>query len=263
MIDTGPLGVKTPYIQTYTPELLFPVSRQQARGPLGIECPFKGCDIWTGYELSWLNAKGKPEITIAQFIFPCANPFLIESKSFKLYLNSFNQSKFDSHEEVRLILERDLSRAAGGDVRIVFLKTLIPSEIEGICLDDLDVETDVYEMRPEFLRVGECTVEETVVSHLLKSNCLATGQPDWGTVVIDYQGKQIDHEGLLKYIISYRNHSGFAEHCAEQMFMDLMKICQPEKLSLQILYTRRGGLDINPFRSTWQLTPETRRLCRQ
>jgi len=200
---------------------------------------------------------------MAQFSFPCASPFLIESKSFKLYLNSFNQSKFDSPAKVKKILQRDLSQVAGSDVALEFLEEIPTTQITGICIDDLDIETDVYNVCTKSLDVCDKRVEETLISHLLKSNCLATGQPDWGTVVIDYKGKQIDRKGLLKYIISYRNHSGFAEHCVEQMFVDLIRICQPEKLSLQILYTRRGGLDINPFRSTWDHTPKISRVCRQ
>jgi len=267
MIECSPLGKKTDYVQTYNPELLYPVSRQLARDPLGIgvPCPFVGCDIWNGYELSWLNPQGKPEIATAQFTFPCTNPSIVESKSFKLYLNSFNQSKFSCWDEVKKILERDLFQATGGPIEVALLPidAIIPSPMQGLCLDHLDIETDVYDVNPDFLVTKEIFNKETLVSHLLKSNCLATGQPDWGTLIMDYTGKQIDHEGLLKYIISYRNHSGFAEHYAEQIFMHLMERCQPEKLSLQILYTRRGGLDINPFRSTWQPSPSITRCIRQ
>jgi len=262
-LETGPLGVKTPYVQTYSPRLLFPVPRQKGRQHLEKAFPFKGCDVWNGYELSWLNEKGKPVQAMARFTFSCGTRYLIESKSFKLYLNSFNQSRFASQREVQETLKRDLSQQAGGDVAVEFFETFPATKILGECLDNLDVAVDVYEVNPGFLKIGEESTKETLVSHLMKSNCLATGQPDWGTVIIDYEGPRIDREGLLKYIISYRNHSGFAEHCAEQIFTDLMIRCQPEKLSLNILYTRRGGLDINPFRSNWEEVPRIHRLCRQ
>jgi len=262
-LETGPLGIKTPYVQTYSPNLLFPISRQQGRQHLAKDFALQGCDIWTGYELSWLNEKGKPTQAMARFTFPCSTPYLVESKSFKLYLNSFNQSRFSSPEEVRQTMQQDLSQNAGGDVTVEFFEAFPITKIPGECLDHLDIDTNVYEPCQKFLQVGDNPVHETLISHLMKSNCLATGQPDWGTIIIDYQGPQIDREGLLKYIVSYRNHSGFAEHCAEQIFTDLMIRCQPEKLSLNILYTRRGGLDINPFRSTWKNVPNIHRLCRQ
>lgn len=258
-LKNSPLGQTTVYIQTYSPQLLYPVPRSLARDKTGIKAPlpFDGFDIWNGYEISWINPKGKPVIALAEFYFPCSTPNIIESKSFKLYLNSLNQSSFDSFDAVQKTMASDLSAAVQGDVLV---KLFSPTEfsqrtlgdLPGFCLDALDIETSCYEVEPKFLGVSDEIVEETLYTDLFKSNCLATGQPDWGTVWFHYIGKKIDHEGLLKYLISFRNHSGFAEHCAEQLFNDLMERCRPEKLSVYARYTRRGGLDINPFRSNFE-----------
>lgn len=265
MLEMAPLGKKTDYRSLYSPELLFPVERVGKRKLLGIEgrLPFVGSDIWNGYELSWLNPKGKPVISLARLIFPCDTPSLIESKSLKLYLNSFNQTKFENLEHVRATLERDLSQAAGGSVTALLSDDIPFGTLKGICLDGLDIETECYERNPDFLAASQAVVSETLVSHLLKSNCLATGQPDWGSIAIDYSGPKINREGLLKYIISYRNHSGFAEHCIEHMFVDIMERCAPESLALCLYYTRRGGLDINPVRSTHFFDPPVQRIQRQ
>jgi 7-cyano-7-deazaguanine reductase len=268
MLQESPLGQKTVYVETYSPEQLYPIPRTLARDKLGLEgtLPFKGVDQWTGFELSWLNSKGKPEIALAEFTFPYNTPHVVESKSFKLYLNSFNQSKFDSVDEVRDVMQKDLSEAAGGpvDVKLYSINTEIHTfTFKGICLDDLDIETDVYSPYPQFLTATPGLVEETVFSHLVKSNCLATGQPDWGSVLIKYKGPKIHHEGLLKYIISLRRHAGFAEHLVEQIYMDILTYCKPEKLTVYGRYTRRGGLDINPFRSNFESAPLNKRLARQ
>lgn len=270
MPTQSPLGQKTIYKNTYSPELLYPVPRSLARNKTGIPLPisFKGIDLWNGYELSWLNPKGKPEIAVGEFIFPISNPNIVESKSFKLYLNSFNQSHFNSIEEVRSIIERDLSKSVEGDVIVNLFhpneKPLPTSQkFHGQCLDHLDVEITTYETFPEFLKTKPNHVEETLYTDLLKSNCLATGQPDWGSVQIHYKGPQINHEGLLKYFISFRNHAGFAEHCAEQMYHDISRMCHPEELSVYIRYTKRGGLDINPYRSSSDKTPDNNMLYRQ
>lgn len=268
MLKESPLGQKTVYVETYSPEQLYPIPRTLARDKIGLgaKLPFSGVDQWTGFELSWLNKNGKPEIALAEFIFSHDTPHVVESKSFKLYLNSFNQSKFESMDEVRGIMEADLSAAAGGHVKVKLYS--VYSDINsytfrGICLDDLDISTEVYTPNPHLLKTRAGLVEETLFSHLLKSNCLATGQPDWGTVLIKYKGPKIDHEGLLKYIISLRRHSGFAEHLVEQIYMDLYTHCKPEKLTVYGRYTRRGGLDINPFRSNFEKAPENYRLARQ
>lgn len=270
MLEGSQLGKSTVYIQTYTPELLYPIPRTLGRNKIGLHTtlPFKGIDIWNGFELSWLNPKGKPEIAIAEFHFPESTLNVIESKSFKLYLNSFNQSHYSSIIEVRNILEKDLSAASQGSVNVkMFSQSEFNaqqvSDFSGIHLDHLDIQTDSYQVDPNFLITHDQHAEETLYSHLLKSNCLATGQPDWGSVLIRYNGPKIDHEGLLKYIISYRNHSGFHEHCVEQMFVDILNKCRPEQLTVYARYTRRGGLDINPFRSNFEESFVNERQPRQ
>lgn len=253
------LGKTTKYVQTYTPDLLFPVSRTLARSKSNLSepLPFVGEDIWNGTELSWLNSKGKPQIALAEFRFPCTSPYIVESKSFKLYLNSFNQSSFENQDEVLSTLVNDLTSIVQSEIKVQLLS---PHQVigrkltsfNGICLDNLDICADTYTVNPEFLRTSNEIVQESLFSNLLKSNCMATGQPDWGSILIRYRGKKIDHEGLLKYIISYRNHVGFAEHCTEQIFQDIMQMCQPENLTVYARYTKRGGLDINPYRSNFE-----------
>ncbi len=269
MLHEAPLGKKTGYIQHYTPALLFPVPRSLARDKLNLkssQLPFDGVDIWNGFELSWLNPKGKPVVALAEFLFPCTSPFIVESKSFKLYLNSFNQSSFQSLEEVKEIVTSDLEKTIQAPVQVNLFSLPIEmnvSEFEGICLDDLDIEIDTYQVHSAFLKTHSSHAEETFYSHLLKSDCLATGQPDWGTVLVRYSGQQIDPTGLLKYIISYRNHQGFAEHCVEQIFYDILERCQPKKLTVYARYTKRGGLDINPFRSNFETPYKNERHVRQ
>lgn len=271
MLQDSALGKSTVYIEAYTPALLFPIPRVMGRNKIGVieEIPFFGRDIWNGFELSWLNLKGVPQIAYGEFVFPCTTLNVIESKSFKLYLNSFNQSSFESIEVVRALMEKDLSQAAGGPVSVALshrpVRQGVFSEFSGICLDDLDIETNTYEVNPEFLGIASSAynAEETLYSNLLKSNCLATGQPDWGSILIRYSGLQICHHGLLKYIISFRRHSGFAEHCVEQIYCDILARCRPAKLTVYLRYTRRGGLDINPFRSNFEQDVENIRQFRQ
>ena len=269
ILQHAPLGNKTTYISQYQPNLLFPVSRTNKREEIGIhgKLPFYGCDIWNGYEISWLNAKGKPIVAIAEFIFPCNSANLIESKSFKLYLNSLNNTSFDSFAQVTDVLTRDLSAACEAPV-IVTLKSLASSseitmQLEGKLLDELDISCDTYKTKPAFLQTENTIVTETLHSNLLKSNCLVTGQPDWGSVQITYTGKQICHEGLLKYIVSYRNHNEFHEQCVERIYMDIMRNCAPQKLFVYARYTRRGGLDINPWRGSKNLSVLNQRVVRQ
>ncbi|MEO8965303.1 MAG: NADPH-dependent 7-cyano-7-deazaguanine reductase QueF [Gammaproteobacteria bacterium] len=268
----SPLGKATTYISEYQRELLFPISRTLNRDEIQVfdKLPFKGVDIWNAYELSWLNLQGKPVVALAQFVFPCESPNIIESKSFKLYLNSFTNSKFASVEIVRDILAQDLSDFSGNICKVDVIPLELARETKiksfsGICLDSLNVECDRYHVEPTLLRVDEKThIEEVVYSDLLKSNCLVTGQPDWGSVQIQYSGQKIQHESLLKYIVSFRNHNEFHEQCVERIFMDIMRQCQPNKLTVHACYTRRGGLDINPFRSTeWEAPGETARQFRQ
>lgn len=270
VLNQSPLGHKTVYIQTYSPQLLYPIPRSLAREKTRISpsLPFKGIDIWNGTELSWLNPKGKPVIAMGTFLFPFDTVNVIESKSFKLYLNSFNQSSFSDLKGVEALMTKDLSEAAEGIVQVHLFhphtfKNFTERKFAGESLDDLDIEVNTYNVEKKFLSTSSIFVEETLCSDLLKSNCLATGQPDWGSVQIRYKGNKIDREGLLKYIISFRNHAGFAEHCAEQMFDDLWTLCQPKELSVYVRYTRRGGLDINPYRSSKEGVPSNHFLYRQ
>lgn len=265
------LGQQSAYISQYTPSLLQPVPRSLNRDDLGLrgELPFQGCDVWTLYELSWLNAKGKPVVAIGEAFVPATSPNLIESKSFKLYLNSFNQTRCDSLEAVQALLVQDLSGCAGAPVSVtLFTLDQAPHQIAqlpGECIDSLDIEVDGYEFDETLLQgaAGHEIVEETLHSHLLKSNCLVTSQPDWGSLVIHYRGPRLNREKLLRYLISFRQHNEFHEQCIERIFIDLKHFCAPQQLTVYARYTRRGGLDINPFRSDWEPVPANLRLIRQ
>lgn len=267
-----PLGQSTAYPERYDRDLLFPVARQEKRTELGITgvLPFVGNDIWTAYEVSWLNLKGKPQVAIAEFYFSCESPFIVESKSFKLYLNSFNQERLGSTTELKSRLIKDLSEAVESDVGVALFslseyqnKGL--GKLKGTCLDELDIDCNIYHYQPELLALksGAAPADEVVYSHLLKSNCLITSQPDWATLQIRYQGRSIDHASLLRYIVSFRNHNEFHEQCVERIYSDIMQQCQPEQLTVIARYTRRGGLDINPWRSTHDVDIEFMRLARQ
>lgn len=269
----SPLGKATEYQNRYAPELLFPIPRQLKRSEIGIvdsALPFVGEDLWNAYELSWLNAKGKPVVAVGSFRVPADSPNLIESKSFKLYLNSFNQSTFETPEAVARTMQRDLSAAAGRDIAVALqplasTPTATIGVPQGILIDELDIVCDRYQPAPDLLttQAGEA-IEETLYSHLLKSNCLVTGQPDWAMLVIRYRGQPIDRVGLLRYIVSFRNHNEFHEQCVERIFTDLQARCQPQALAVHARYTRRGGLDINPFRSTGDFpSPNNTREIRQ
>ncbi|MEN3367222.1 MAG: 7-cyano-7-deazaguanine reductase [Burkholderiales bacterium] len=258
--EASPLGKPTSYQAKYTPSLLFPIPRQDKRDELGIAgtLPFFGVDIWNAYELSWLNMRGKPQVAMATVTVPADSPNIIESKSFKLYLNSFNQTRVAGHDAVLDLLRADLSAGFGAPVQVnLITPDMFPGmrmgELEGLPLDRLDIEVDEYHPDASLLRANTEVpgVQETLVSHLLKSNCLVTGQPDWGSVQIRYVGPQIDQEGLLRYLIGFREHNEFHEQCVERIFMDIMRQCRPQKLSVYARYTRRGGLDINPWRSNF------------
>ncbi|WP_133140403.1 NADPH-dependent 7-cyano-7-deazaguanine reductase QueF [Legionella genomosp. 1] len=253
------LGQSSEYDDHYNPERLFAIARAPKRKEIGIDpmaLPFYGFDCWNHYEVSWLNEKGKPVVAIAEIIYDCATPNIIESKSLKLYFNSFNNTRFKDNEAVKQIVKQDLAQRVGGDVQVRILSLTesgynhIELTAAGECLDGLDVTCSVYQVEPNYLCTENVRVEETLYSDLLKSNCLVTNQPDWATVQIAYTGKKIDREGLLKYLVSFRNHNEFHEQCIERIFADIMNRCQPEKLTVYGRYTRRGGLDINPYRST-------------
>ncbi|WP_130480079.1 NADPH-dependent 7-cyano-7-deazaguanine reductase QueF [Sphaerotilus mobilis] len=260
----SPLGRVSAYRDTYAPELLYPIERQPKRDEIGVigALPFMGCDLWTAYELSWLNLRGKPQVALAQFTVPCESPAIVESKSFKLYLNSFNMSRFESADVVRELLQRDLSAAFGQRVGVKVLSAYDFAaqrieELDGVDLDRLDLDCDAYEPAPELLTAAfdEKPVTETLTSGLLKSNCLVTGQPDWGSVQIRYSGPQIDQAGLLRYLVSFRQHNEFHEQCVERIYMDVLTRCKPVQLQVYARYTRRGGLDINPWRTSHPATP--------
>jgi len=277
--EQSPLGKTSSYIDQYDASLLFPLPRADKRSELGIADapPFFGADIWTAFELSWLNPRGKPQLALAHFTVPCESPNIIESKSFKLYLNSFNNSVFADSEAVLACIRKDVSEALwrGAPVKgSVGLRLIAPDlfdrepiyELDGLSLDRLDIACSRYTPAPDLLRVttGEAPVSEVLVSNLLKSNCLVTGQPDWGSVQISYTGDAIDQEGLLQYLVSFRNHNEFHEQCVERIFMDIWTRCKPIKLSVYARYTRRGGLDINPFRTSHpQKPPANTRTARQ
>ena len=263
----SPLGKTVLYCDRYDPSLLFPVDRAAQRADIGIATalalPFHGEDLWNAWELSWLNPRGKPVVAIGEFRVPAASPRLIESKSLKLYLNSFNQTSFDSPEAVAARIAEDLSGAAGAIVRVT-LQTLdrpvgrASGTLDGIVIDGLDIDVADYDgPAPQLLSADASApvVEETLCSHLLKSNCLVTGQPDWGTLFVRYRGQPLDRAGLLRYIVSFRRHHEFHEHCVERVFMDLTHRCAPARLEVWARYTRRGGLDINPWRSSEATEP--------
>ena len=273
------LGKNSAYVDQYDASLLFPIPRAVKRVELGIlGAPiFFGADLWTAFELSWLNLKGKPQVAIAHITVPAESTHIIESKSFKLYLNSFNATRFIDVQALRDCMREDLDAALWHGGKIFArcgVKIILPEEfdkepvheLDGLNLDRMDIECTHYLPAPELLNAqkNEAPVTETFVSHLLKSNCLVTGQPDWGSLQISYSGDQIDQAGLLQYIVSFRNHNEFHEQCVERIFMDIWTRCKPLKLSVYARYTRRGGLDINPWRTSHpQSPPPNTRTARQ
>ncbi len=264
------LGKSVEYASHYSPDLLQPVPRALNRDSLKATTValFQGWDIWNGYELSWLNNRGKPQIAIIQVVVPYDSDALIESKSFKLYLNSFNSSRFESAEDVQSVISSDLSQCAGSKVAVRIISASDFSQFavhteQSICIDDIDISITDYQPNRQLLKTHEKLITESLHSHLLKSNCLITNQPDWATIEISYQGPAIDHGSLLAYLISFRDHNEFHEQCVERVFCDIMEQCKPTSLTVYAKYTRRGGLDINPFRSTESVTPYYNRHCRQ
>ncbi|HEK0787077.1 TPA: NADPH-dependent 7-cyano-7-deazaguanine reductase QueF [Proteus mirabilis] len=267
------LGKETQYHDQYDAGLLQGVPRSLNRDSLSLTAenlPFHGGDIWTMYELSWLNSKGLPQVAIGHVELDATTENLIESKSFKLYLNSFNQTRFESWDIVEETLLKDLTACAKGKVNLTIYPlshfTSQPIvDFAGECIDEQDIEIDNYQFDVQWLNESttDKQVEETLVSHLLKSNCLITNQPDWGSVAIQYKGKKIDREKLLRYLVSFRQHNEFHEQCVERIFHDIMQLCAPETLTVYARYTRRGGLDINPWRSNCEFVPEISRLARQ
>ena len=279
LLHASALGKATDYVDQYDPGQLFAIPRAPQRAQIGIsgQPRFFGADLWTAFELSWLNARGKPQLAIAHITVPCESTHIIESKSFKLYLNSFSGTHMADAEEVRRRIREDVSAALwqGGQVQAsAGVRLIAPDafdqqpvhELDGLLLDRLDIECTHEQPAPELLTAAfdEQPVEEVLTSRLLKSNCPVTGQPDWGSVQIRYAGPQIDQAGLLRYIISFRRHNDFHEHCVERMFMDIWQRCQPTQLTVYARYTRRGGLDINPWRTSHPgALPKNVRTARQ
>lgn len=270
--EYSPLGKDTIYVEGYDPSQLFPIPRAGNRADIGVAevLPFHGVDIWNAYELSWLDPRGKPQVALAEFRVPAASPHIIESKSLKLYLNGFAQERIADAATLTATLMRDLSAVAGAVVGVQLSEAGAAGhaivDMDGHLLDTQELDIDYYgPPQADFLYAdaSAAMVTETLVSHLLRSNCPVTGQPDWGSVQISYSGAPIDHAGLLRYLISFRSHNEFHEHCVERIFVDLMQCCGPRQLSVYARYTRRGGLDINPFRSSTPVTPANLRTARQ
>ncbi len=289
--EQSQLGKASAYVDHYDASLLFPIPRAPKREEIGLHAdapkglPFFGADMWTAFELSWLNQRGKPQVALAHVTVPCESLNIIESKSFKLYLNSFNNTQFANADDVKTRLRLDLSEAVwrGRAVAADQAESAPPSigvtvisadlfdrepvhELDGLSLDRLDIDCTRYTPAPELLVAtqNEAPVSEVFTSNLLKSNCLVTGQPDWGSVRISYTGDQIEQGGLLQYLVSFRNHNEFHEQCVERIFMDIWTRCKPLKLAVYARYTRRGGLDINPFRTSYpQALPRNVRMARQ
>ena len=270
-LDKLDLGKPTEYVDVYTPSLLKGIARASMRAALGLEgaqLPFTGVDVWNGYELSWLNRKGRPEVAALRVTIPAQSSHIPESKAFKLYLNAFSNSQFVSRQDVENTIESDLKLA----VRAPVIVEVLPldqleapaNHFTGESLDVLDVPVEVYEPDPELLQTsGGAALRETVFTHLLRTLCPVTGQPDWGSLWIQYAGPEIDRAALLRYVVSYRNHRGFHEEAVERMYLDIMARCEPTTLTLHARYLRRGGLDINPFRSTKETQAPSLRLARQ
>ena len=277
--EQSQLGKSSTYVDQYDAALLFPIARRPKRDEIGLTGtqPFFGADLWTAYELSWLNPRGKPQLALARITVPAESTHIVESKSVKLYLNSFNNSVFADASAVQKRLREDLSAAVwqgGAVMSSVGVQLVLPQdfdkepvhELDGLNLDRLDLECSHYQPAPELLtaQFNQAPVTETLTSQLLKSNCLVTGQPDWGSVRISYTGPQIDQAGLLQYIVSFRNHNEFHEQCVERIFMDIWRACKPSKLEVYARYTRRGGVDINPWRTSHPMAaPVNIRTARQ
>ncbi|MDQ2962301.1 MAG: NADPH-dependent 7-cyano-7-deazaguanine reductase QueF [Pseudomonadota bacterium] len=269
-LDCSPLGKPTDYPERYDPALLFPVARASQREALGLhgQLPFGGVDLWTAYEITWVDAHGKPQVAIGEFRVPADSPSLIESKSLKLYLGSFAQEPA-SGDEIARRLEADLAHACGTKLTIALSPAANTAgagfaALPGESLDEIALATDVYEPDPGSLTAGGEIVDETLRSALFRSRCPVTGQPDYGDVMIRYRGSRIDRAGLLRYLISFRRHAAFHESCVERIFVDILGRCAPRRLTVYARFLRRGGVDINPFRSNFEpAPPEGVRTSRQ
>ena len=277
-LKTGPLGESSQYAEGYSPDRLFPMPRAEGRSAVGLSGALDcyGQDVWTGYEFSWLNERGRPEVAVLRLTVAAKSSHIVESKSMKLYLNGYAQTRFESTSKVRDRLVEDLSQAFSGAVVVDLVSLAEPSlgvsELTGECLDELDVEITDYQRNPDLLLLAategaketiETPVTQVLTTHLFRSLCPVTAQPDWASVIVSYSGAAIDEAGLLKYLISYRQHQAFHETTVERIYADIWERCQPEKLSVSGRFLRRGGLDISPTRSSESQPMDTSRLSRQ
>ena len=273
MQDESPLGQETELPDSYAPGILFAIPRAKGRADLGIgdDLPFSGVDLWNAYELSWLDERGVPVVAVGELSVPATSPNIVESKSLKLYLSSLCAMRFASPRALQETIEKDLREVVGTDVKLQLtlaaaFRPITIGTPPGECIDEQQIEIDVYDLDPELLQgsvEGGAVLEETLYTHLLKTNCPITRQPDWATLLVHYRGERIQRSSLLRYVVSFRNHDEFHEQCVERIFMDLQRHCQPQALSVYARYTRRGGLDINPFRSDFESPPENCRVFRQ
>ena len=257
MTGNHTLGQQTSYPDEYSPGLLVAIARAENRAAmgLGVNLPFQGVDIWNAWELTWLENSGRPNVATLQLQVPAESPNIIESKSLKLYLNSYSMSRFDTAEDVCSRIAGDLSGCADAEVA-VSLETANSASganadsLPGSCIDDLDVECNTWDVDASLLQADQSSiVSAALYSNLLRSLCPVTSQPDFGSVLVNYEGPAIDPASLLRYVVSFRQHKDFHEACVERMFLDIKKHCRPTRLAVYARFQRRGGIDINPFRS--------------
>jgi len=275
-VTASPLGRRVEMPTAPDTHVLFALPRAQARVEIGLDAralPFTGSDTWNAYELSWLDARGKPRVAIAELRVPADSPNLVESKSLKLYLNGYANTRIDDAVDLRNAIARDLGDAVGAPVETALVEpedfpAQAIAELPGASLDGQDIEIRDYgPPKPEHLRANARArqIEDSLTTRLFRSNCPVTGQPDWAAVQVRYIGAPIDRAGLLRYLVSFREHCGFHEACVERIFVDVMARCAPRALSVHARFTRRGGLDINPWRATpgYAMPPANLRTARQ
>ena len=276
----GILGQSTSYPKTYAPDMLYPIPRALGRANLALPADALsiGMDWWQVFEMSWLNSHGISQVAMARLAIPAPSDYIIESKSLKLYFNSLNFTEFDNQQAVKATVEKDLSACLKTDVTLEIFEINIANSLaisapQGECIDNALDNSDkkiaiVSDVDPSSLTVAHHGASDSQLqilhSHLLRSNCPVTNQPDWGTLEIQIDSQPIDRAGLLEYILSFRQHNGFHEQCVEQIFSDLTQVFVPKTLMVRAWYTRRGGIDINPCRvSDVSLLPSPSRLNRQ
>jgi 7-cyano-7-deazaguanine reductase len=260
--DPSPLGKATGYPDRYDPGLLFAIERDAQRQALGLRTPlpFNGADLWTAYELTWLDAHGKPQLAVAELRVPADSAATVESKSLKLYLGSFAQESVATPERLAQTIVDDVGRTCRAEVGVVLHRATTSgapgiAELPGVSLDGENAVAVASEPEAELLAVVETPIEETLKSALFRSNCPVTGQPDYADVMVRYLGPRMDRASLLAYLLSYRRHAAFHESCVERIYVDIAARCRPERLTVYARFTRRGGIDISPFRSNCESAP--------